>query len=133
MEDYCGTRAGLTVNVGTGLNSSLLITKSRFGHKLQAQKCTMKILSPGGVDGLIVSVHNISIVNRGPSCVDYVEFNHSPALRWCDTSKVSPLVFPKASMVEMTFMAGMNSQSDFELIVTPFMSKINYSKIILLL
>ncbi|CAG2110792.1 unnamed protein product [Medioppia subpectinata] len=85
---------------------------------LMSSSCSVRIIMSPKVDGLIVSVENISIINLDQSCDNYIEFGSSPIAKWCNTSDARPLQFADSG-VDIVFNFPNNS-SYFKLIVTPY-------------
>jgi hypothetical protein len=127
IEDYC-LDSNTDPNVGllndSAINTSLIIESTRIGHRISNKTCAIRIFMSKKVDGMIVTVQNISINNTsGKKCADFIQFGSSPMGKWCETKDAQSLIFSNSS-VDIVFNAQINSSSNFKIVITPYQNPV---------
>jgi hypothetical protein len=123
IEDYClDTDPNVELLNDSAINTSLIIESTRIGQRISNKTCAIRILMSKKVDGMIVTVQNISINNTSSKeCTDFIQFGSSSIGKWCETKDARSLLFSNSS-VDIVFNAQINSSSNFKIVITPYQS-----------
>ena len=104
-------------------------------RKLNQSDCIIRFLIPSKAhwyspsSGLSVGIDNISLGNKlNNSCDNFIEISgfKSKPIKWCEDKKNDIGVsFRGSDYIDIQFHAGVDSNSSFEIIITPFEGKQN--------
>jgi len=127
--DYCNTGFAHQIKLESNLASSPAILSLAHNTSLSNQTCVVRFSLPESQSyphqGLILGIDYISIKsNTNNSCDDYIKVsgaNVSPQIQWCQ-NKTDLLgnAFRGSGYIDILFHAGVNSQSKFKFVITPF-------------
>ncbi|CAG2162439.1 unnamed protein product [Oppiella nova] len=99
----------------SAIDTSIILESS----PLMPETCSVRLSLSSQVDGLIVSVDSISIINSNKSCDNFIQFGSSPVAKWCQSSDAQTLIFSDSG-IDIAFNFPNNNGSHFKLIITPF-------------
>ncbi|CAG2176807.1 unnamed protein product, partial [Oppiella nova] len=99
----------------SAIDTSIILESS----PLMSKTCSVRLSLSSQVDGLIVSVDDISMINSNKSCDNFIQFGSSPVAKWCQSSDAQTLIFSDSG-IDIAFNFPFNNGSYFKLIITPF-------------
>ena len=114
------------------INPLILHLSQTDSRKLDKRDCFVRILIPSEPwylsGGLLVGIDNISLGNKVNNfCENFIEISDSlksKSTEWCeDKNNNIGVSYEGNDFIDIQFHAGIDSNSSFELIITPFECK----------